>query len=65
MGREGGSKEGEEGLVPPVSFKSDKCAAGNMTEKNNIEGVEYGFGFSVGVGGGGGVVDRGLEESKN
>jgi len=22
----------------PVSFKSDKCAAGNMTEKNNAEG---------------------------
>jgi len=24
----------------PVSFKSDKCAAGNMTEKNNAEGPQ-------------------------
>lgn len=24
----------------PVSFKSDKCAVGNMTEKNNAEGLE-------------------------
>ena len=39
-GRErGGSvfKEEEERASPACSFKSDKCAAGNMTEKNNTE----------------------------
>lgn len=50
-------------LLRACSFKSDKCTAGNMTEKNNTEecvletrGKEEG---------GLGLVDRGLEESKN
>lgn len=62
----------------PVSFKSDKCAAGNMTEKNNAEGPGGGGGAGcrrdregrgngrVGEGGEeGGSRRLGLEKSKN
>lgn len=66
-GRKRGSvfKEEEERASPACSFKSDKCAVGNMTEKNNAEECVLETRGRRGRGGGL-VVDRGAsEESKN